>query len=231
MARRARMYLPGFTYHIVQRGNNREACFFEEDNYQVYLNLLEEVLPRYSVRLHAYCLMTNHVHLLVTPECSAGISSVAKVVGSRYAQYINKRYKRTGSLWEGRHKSSAVDSESYLLRCYRYIELNPVAAGMVVRPEEYKWSSYHSNAWGDSIGFISPHSEYLALGENGSVRTRAYRELFTIQLSDQDLHVFRAAASCSHPVGSDRFVKQIEAKSGAKLGSMRRGRPRKVVQN
>ena len=152
MPRRPRMYLPGLLYHIVQRGNNREACFFDPDDYQRYLEFLVESLHRYDVSLHAYVLMTNHIHLLMTPKNKEGISRVMKVVGSRYAQYMNKKYNRTGTLWEGRHKPSVIDSQTYLFTCYRYIELNPVAAGMVARPEEYQWSSYGVNAWGDDVG-------------------------------------------------------------------------------
>jgi len=165
MPRRARMYIPGYAYHIVQRGNNRQACFFEVENYRVFLKYMTEVLPRYGNSLHAYCLMTNHVHLLITPECVDSISNLMKVVCSRYAQYINKKYTRTGSLWEGRHKASVIDSESYLLKCYRYIELNPVTADMVKRPEGYAWSSNHCNAWGGQNRLISGHESYLALAK------------------------------------------------------------------
>jgi putative transposase len=135
--RRARMYIPGFAYPIVQRGKNRGVCFFEEEHYRLYIRTMGEVLPRYGSILHAYCLMTNHVHLLIIPEHEDSISNLMKVVSSRYSQYINKKYERTGTLWEGRHKASAIDTESYLLKCYRYIELNPVVAHMVARPEEY----------------------------------------------------------------------------------------------
>ncbi len=131
MPRRARMYLPGLPYHIVQRGNNREACFIEPETYQFYLELLKEVSLRYDLAVHCYCLMTNHIHLLATAGDKTSISNTMKVVGSRYAQYINKKYKRTGALWEGRHKSSLVQTDKYFLTCSRYIELNPVAANMV----------------------------------------------------------------------------------------------------
>ena len=141
MPRRARMYIPELPYHIVQRGNNREPCFIEPENYHFYLELWKTLSKRYGVSIHAYCLMTNHIHFLVTPESETSISTTMKVVGSRYAQYINLKYKRTGTLWEGRHRSSLVQTEKYFLTCMRYIELNPVRAGMVLRPEEYKWSS------------------------------------------------------------------------------------------
>ncbi len=199
MPRRPRMYFPGLPYHIIQRGNNREACFFEIEDYQYYLELLTELSKRFGVDLHAFVLMTNHIHLLATPKDSDSISRMTKVVGSRYAQYMNKKYQRTGTLWEGRHKSSPVDSEGYLLTCYRYIELNPVAAGMVARPEEYCWSSYSVNAWGDESELITPHDEYLRLGGDGSVRQYAYRELFKDNLSEEDLHGIRKAAHSYRP--------------------------------
>lgn len=138
MPRKTRMYLPGVPAHIVQRGNNREACFFCDDDYLFYKEVLFEGLKRYGAALHSYCLMTNHVHLLITPKESDSISRIIQHVGRQYVQYINKTYRRTGTLWEGRHKGSLVDAENYLLTCYRYIELNPVAADMVASPEEYR---------------------------------------------------------------------------------------------
>lgn len=228
MPRRARAYIPGYTYHIVQRGNNREACFFSAEDYSLYLRLLQDVLPKYRVRLHAYCLMTNHVHLLMSPGDESGISNVMKVVASRYAYALNKTYSRTGTIWEGRHKASAVDVEAYLLKCYRYIELNPVAANMVKRPEEYQWSSYHCNAWGDNFTWITPHEEYSRLGTDTGQRCRAYRDLFKTQLSEEDLHAFRKAAHYSVPIGTDRFVEQIERVVGKSVGYTQRGRPLKT---
>lgn len=181
---------------------------------------------RYGLTVHAYCLMTNHIHFLVTPENESAVSNVMKVVGSRYAQYINKKYRRTGTLWEGRHRSSLVQSERYLLTCMRYIELNPVRADMVRRPEEYRWSSYGVHAWNDR-SWLPPYREYERLGSNPAERGFAYRELFKIQLSEEDLHLVRRAAHYCQPVGDDRFRQQIEQRYGIKLGQMERGRPRK----
>ena len=226
MPRRSRMYAANIPYHVVQRGNNREACFFDIDDYQFYLDVLSDLLLRYEVALHAYVLITNHVHLLMTPSCSDGISQLTKVLGSRYAQYINKTYNRSGTLWEGRHKSSAVDSENYLLKYYRYIELNPVAANMVTRPEEYRWSSYGVNAWADDTKLITYHDEYLSLGTSIAERIYAYRELFRCELSEEDLHSIRKSCHYCQPLGSEHFCIQIERKSGVKLGYMKRGRPK-----
>ena len=220
------MYFSGLPYHIVQRGNNREACFIELENYQFYLELWQQLSKRYGVYVHAYCLMTNHVHFLATPSSEQAISNTMKVVGSRYAQYINKKYKRTGTLWEGRHRASLVQQDRYLLACYRYIELNPVRAGLVSRPEEYRWSSYGCNGWGDK-GWITPHEEYLRLGGMQSERCYRYRELFNIQLSEENLHLIRKAAHYCQPIGDDRFRDQIESKYGVSIGQMSPGRPRK----
>ncbi len=210
MPRRARMYIPGLPYHVVQRGSNREACFIEPENYQFYLELWQQLSQRYGVDVHAYCLMTNHIHFLATPSRESSLSDTLKVVGSRYAYYINKKYQRTGTLWEGRHKASLVQQDRYLLVCYRYIELNPVRAGMVARPEEYKWSSYVSNAWGDE-SWITLHRGYIELGGQPEERCYAYRSLFSTELSEQNLHFLRRAAYYCQPVGDDQFRVQIEA--------------------
>lgn len=226
MPRRARMYVAGMPYHIVQRGNNREACFMEPGNYQFYLELWKALSGRYGVSVHAYCLMTNHIHFLATPAEETALSNTMKVVGSRYAQYVNKKYKHTGTMWEGRHRSSLVQSERYLLTCMRYIELNPVRAKIVERPEEYRWSSYAANAWG-SAGWLTPHEEYLRLGHMQDQRCMAYRELFRDRIDAGDLHLFRKAAHYCQPVGDKRFRRQIEEKYGIKVGQMKRGRPEK----
>ena len=225
MPRRARQYIPELPYHIVQRGNNREVCFIEPENYQFYLELWQELSAKYQVAVHAYCLMTNHIHFLVTPAADDSISNTMKAIGSRYAQYINKKYKRTGTLWEGRHKSSLVQSEQYLLTCYRYIELNPVRAGMVERPEEYQWSSYGANAWGDS-SWLSAHHEYVCLGNDEVTRAEAYRQLFSHQLSNADIDDVRKSTHYCQPLGDKRFGEFIAQKHGIQAGRMQRGRPK-----
>ena len=226
MPRRARNYLVGLPYHLVQRGNNREPCFIEPENYQFYLQLWQELSLRYGVEVHAYCLMTNHIHFLATPLKEGSLSNTMKVVGSRYAQYINLKYGRTGTLWEGRHRSSLVQSDRYLFTCYRYIELNPVRASMVKHPGEYQWSSFACNAWGKS-GLVTPHARYLALGMDQQERQAAYLELFQTDLAPSHLHRIRVAAHYSYPVGDDRFCQRIEQCYGIKLGQAKRGRPGK----
>ncbi|MDC0598620.1 transposase [Gammaproteobacteria bacterium] len=224
MPRRARMYLPDFPYHLIQRGNNREAVFYESESYQYYLSLWQQLSVKYGVDVHAYVLMTNHIHFLATPRETDSLSLVMKNVGSRYAQYVNKRYTRTGSLWEGRHKSSLVSSARYLLTCYRYIELNPVRACMVAQPEEYQWSSYGANAWGDTT-WLTAHDEYLRLGKNTQERLNNYRNLFNEQLSESAITDIRLATQYCQPLGDDLFKRQIEKKLGRRLGYTKRGRP------
>lgn len=206
MPRHARMYMPGFPFHFVQRGNNREACFIEIENYQYHLELWKKCSQRYGVDVHAYCLMTNHILFLVTPKSKDSISRVTREVGSRYGYYFNKSYKRTGTLWEGRHKSSLVQSDYYLLTCMRYIEMNPVVAGLVRKAEEYRWSSHLVNAWGGSSHVIA-HDEYLNLDNDAAARQHAYRELFRREIPDEDTHLVECASHYCPPVpGNDRVA-------------------------
>ncbi len=164
---------------------------------------------------------------LVTPDEPDSISRATSVIGSRYAYHFNKSYKRTGTVWEGRHKSSLVHNERYFFTCSRYIELNPVAVGMVRKPEQYRWSSYIVNAWGGK-SLLVPHPEYMKLGNDAESRCFAYRELFKQQLPENDIYFIEKASDYCHPVGDDRFCQQIEAKYGIKLGQSNRGGPKKV---
>jgi len=225
MPRKPRMYLAGVPCHVVQRGNNRGACFFTDDDYRLYLDVLVDACRRYQVDTHAYVLMTNHVHLLMTPRTVEGVSRVMQSLGRRYVQYVNRTYRRCGTLWESRHKASLVDAEQYLFACHRYIEWNPVAAGMVNHPGDYRWSSFACNAWGRRDGLVCPHALYLALAENESSRESRYRELFASQLSKEQLHEIRTALDFSMPLGNDRFREQIERALGRSVGQAKRGRP------
>ena len=225
MPRKPRMYLPEIPAHIVQRGNNREPCFFAEDDYRFYLDRLGQALQRYHVKCHAYVLMTNHVHLLMTPSDAIGISKVMSLLGQHYVQYINHTYRRSGTLWEGRHKASIVNVEEYLLLCYRYIELNPVRAGMVAAPEDYPWSSYQHHAWNKPCPIINDHELYLGLGRDKEERSYAYRELFRAQLPEQDIHSIRQAYHYNYPLGNDRFKEKIEEALNRQVGYAKKGRP------
>jgi putative transposase len=224
MPRRARHYVAGLPYHLVQRGNNRQACFMGPADYRRYLELWEEASRRYGVAVHAYCLMTNHVHFLATPAEADSLSRATRVVGSRYAQYINRTYRRTGTLWEGRHRASLVQSGRYLLACYRYIELNPVRAGMVSQPGDYPWSSHGQNARGED-GWLQPHPDYLALGRDEAGRLQAYWGLVAAGLNANDLTHLRRATQYCQPVGDEAFRRRVEREYGIRLGQTRRGRP------
>ena len=211
MARQPRFILPGQPQHVIQRGNNRDVIFASEDDYLFYLEKLDVACRRFDCALHAYVLMTNHVHLLMTPNSGDGIGKVMQSLGRYYVQYFNYQYKRTGTLWEGRYKSTLLDSEAYLLTCSRYIELNPVRADMVDHPSDYRWSSYGHNALGETNGLISPHEVYLRLGSDPELRCEAYRHLFDAHIDDEKLDEIRASTNRSWVLGSERFKEQIEA--------------------
>lgn len=227
LARKTRMYLGGVPAHIVQRGNNRQACFYCDEDYEFYLESLREGLNRYQVELHTYCLMTNHVHLLMTPQDEEGISRVIQHVGRKYVGYFNKLYRRTGTLWEGRHKGSLIDAENYLIACYRYIELNPVVAKMVNAPRDYSWSSYRCNAEGEADSLVTPHSVYLRLHQDKEKRTKAYRSLFKERLTRVDREVVAVGVKSNIPTGNDRFRVSIAKAIGRRVGDGKIGRPKK----
>jgi len=202
MARHQRLHATDLPVHIIQRGNNQQACFFAEDDYRFFLGRLEEYAARFECDLHAFVLMTNHVHLLLTPRLVRGASLLMKVLGQCYAQYINRTHGRSGTLWEGRFRSSLVQSQRYVLACYRYIEMNPVRACMVRHPREYPWSSYRSNAEGRQANCLAPHGEYLALGLDDESRRLAYLGLFRFELRSEVLRSIRKSAWGGHALGA-----------------------------
>ena len=227
MPRRPRIHLDGVPLHIVQRGHNRQPCFFGEEDYQAYLYWLGEALKKEHCVLHAYALMTNHVHLLVTPVRAESIPRLIIALGRRYVQYINTTYRRTGTLWDSRYKSSLIQTETYLLGCQRYIELNPVRAAMVNDPAHYRWTSYRYNALGQANPYLAPHPLYLALGQDCKERQAAYRELFRVQLDSKAIEDMRLALNQNQPLGNSRFYAKIETMTGQKREAKPRGRPRK----
>lgn len=226
MPRKPRFYLPEIPAHIVQRGNCRQAVFFDDSDYSAYLDWLRKGAAKHGCVIHAYVLMTNHVHLLLTPKARTSISRTIQYVGRNYVTYINHVYGKSGTLWEGRHKGSVISSDEYLLACMRYIELNPVRAGMVATPSEYRWSSYTANASGRADGTVIPHAVYQALGKSAGERGFAYRELFRSALEPEQVHQIRAAVQTGTPLGNDRFREQIESALKCRVGQSRRGRPR-----
>lgn len=211
--------------HVVQRGNNRQACFFHSSDHQSYLETLHYCANRYLVEVHAYVLMTNHIHLLVTPSEKWSVSRMMQLLGATYVANINATYRRTGSLWEGRFKSSLVESEEYCLACYRYIELNPVRAGMCVDPKDYQWSSFRVNALGEENPGIRPHEQWLALGADDIERRTRYRALVHEGINPEIDNPIRYGLRKGLPIGSSRFKAQIEEALDRRLGNGRRGRP------
>src|SRR3954467_12999356 len=201
MPRAARLIVPDLSVHIVQRGHDGNDCFFEDGDYFAYLNLLREFAPRCACSVHAYCLMTNHVHLFVTPHAATSCALLMKNVGQRYVQQVNARRERSGTLWEGRFYSCLVPTERYALACYRYVDCNPVKPGMASHPDEYRWSSYRVNARAMRGGFITPHPIYLALAEDDSRRAEAYRQLCDAPLSPELRQDLRTATIGGYAAG------------------------------
>ncbi len=182
MPRRPRLLIDGVPLHIIQRGNNRHACFDADGDYWFYLEWLEEYAKKHGCAVHAYTLMTNHVHLLLSAKTPDSPAVLMKALGQRYVQYINRQYRRSGTLWEGRYRSCLIQQDAYLMGCQRYIELNPVRAGMVEHPGEYRWSSYRANAQGEPNTLLTSHLLYAQLGVDAQERQQAYPELFRYEL-------------------------------------------------
>lgn len=226
MPRRARLSLPGIPWHLIQRGNNRAVCFYAEEDYRLYLHHLQELATRFGCAVHAYVLMTNHVHLLLTPERVDSVALLMKHLGQRYVQYINRVYRRSGTLWEGRFRSCLTQTEDYVLTCYRYIEMNPVRAAMVRQPRDYRWSSYAANAEGRKDALLQPHEQYLRLGKDEATRREAYRALFKAHLDESTLTRIRQATNGNYALGSTRFQREIEAALGRRAQRGHAGRPR-----
>lgn len=227
MPRRSRLVISGTPWHIIQRGNNRSACFYAEDDYRYFLQTLGEQAGKYQCAVHAYVLMTNHVHLLLTPSKADGVSQLMKHLGQRYLQHINRTYQRSGTLWEGRFRSCLVQEAMYLLACYRYIELNPVRAGMVDDPADYPWSSYRANALGETNTLLTRHLLYTGLGHNEEVRQGAYRALFTAHLGENMIECIREATNGNFALGNDRFKEEVEQMLQRRARRGKPGRPRK----
>lgn len=227
MPRRARLAIAGIPWHIIQRGNNRTACFYADEDYVRYLETLGEMARKYGCDIHAYVLMTNHVHLLLTPKKTDSAGLLMKHLGQRYVQYINRVYRRSGTLWEGRFRSCLTQNEEYVLSCYRYIELNPVRAAMVAHPSDYRWSSYRINADGLYSSLLTPQGEYLRLGRSDTERQEAYRALFSAHVDAKRIEEIRDATNGNYVLGNERFKEQIEDALKRRVVRAKKGRPKK----
>jgi putative transposase len=222
--------LIGVPQHIIQRGNNRQPTFFAEDDFRFYLQCLKEAATNHHCEIHAYVLMTNHVHLLMTPRRTNAIAKVIQSLGRRYVHYINATYQRSGTLWEGRYKASVIESESYLLMCSGYIELSPVRSKLVADPAAYPWSSYQWHALGKDDPLITDHAAYLALGSTDEERHQAYRAFFRDQLDSARLSEIRESLNQCRVLGSERFKDEIEAALSRRVRPGKSGRPRAKVE-
>jgi putative transposase len=227
MPRPRRLEPAGVSLHVVQRGNNRASCFFSDVDRRFYLNCLRHYAERRECAIHAYVLMTNHVHLLVTPKRDGGVSLLMQDLGRRYVRTVNEAQTRTGTLWEGRFKSNLIDSETYLLACHRYIELNPVRAGSVAHPEDYPWSSHRHYASGETSQLISEHAVFLRLGKTPEQRSSEFLAMFQGSQSDHELSALRHSLNKGWALGSEDFLDRMEVVLGRSVRPPRLGRPAK----
>jgi putative transposase len=229
MARPPRITIAAFPYHVIQRGNNRQTIFFADDDYRHFLECLALAKLKYDCRLYAYVLMSNHFHLLIEPSESGDLSGFMQSVGRRYVRYINDRYGRTGTLWEGRFKSAAVSRDDYLMVCGRYIELNPVRAGLVKHPGEYPWSSYQHRALGNLNQLLDEDPWYSGLGISAEDRQKTYRAWVGAQVAEGEWKQIRQATQQGRLIGREAFQKEMETITGRRLVGESRGRPRKAT--
>lgn len=228
MPRQCRYFIPNIPQHVITRGVDRQAVFFHEQDYALYLKALQNAATTNECSIHAYVLMTNHVHLLVTPRRKRSLPLMMQSMGRNYVQRLNVRYRRTGTLWEGRYRASLVQDSHYLLACQRYIELNPVRARMVAAPGDYPYSSYAHHAAGVDDGLITAHACYLGLATDHSERQQAYRRLFHNLLDEELLATIRQSTNACGVIGSNRFKEQIEALLGRAVPTGKRGRPNRI---
>ena len=229
MPRMGRIVLPNYPHHVVQRGHNRQVVFAADEDYQRYLADLRELKDAFGVKVYAYCLMTNHVHLLLAPdESTTGLSQLMKALAARATRYRNRLEGRSGTLWESRYKSSVVQTDTYLLACSRYIELNPVRARMCAEPGDYPWSSYRGriseNAPAD---WLDTDPCFLALGADPVERRERYAAFVKQAVPEDETRMIRDALQRGQLTGSDRFVEEIERVAGLRIERRGQGRPRK----
>ena len=230
MARTPRVVIAGHPLHVIQRGNNRQAVFYADEDYLRYIETLRQSSAACDCQIHAYVLMTNHVHMLVTPAHEESLSLMMQSLGRQYVRYVNSLYRRSGTLWEGRFKSALIDSDQYLLTCSRYIELNPVRAGMVSGPGDYRWSSYCANALGRDDRIITPHELYMRLGKTRETRQANYRALFRTHVDDDSLRLIRASTQQNTIIGDGRFQEEIQAMLKRRVMKLGHGGDRKSTQ-
>ena len=227
MPRRPRIILPDVATHIFQRGNDRQVCFIHADDYRNYLDWLHKYALEHGCAIHAYALMTNHAHLLLTPDTLERPGRLMKQLGQRYVQYFNRTYRHSGTLWEGGFMSCLALDDRYVLECYRYIELNPVRANRVEHPADYPWSSYRANAPSSESLLISPQSIYNQLGARPAQQMSRYRELFRSHLEPGMTDEIRSATNGNYVLGNECVQRQVEKALGRRVVRGKPGRSRK----
>ena len=227
MARLPRYFAKGVPQHVILRGNNRDAIFASDEDCEFFKEVLAEAARRYALAIHAYVLMTNHLHLLATPGTADSLPKTLQSLGRRYVQYFNYRYRRTGTLWEGRYRATVIEAETYLFECMRYIELNPVRANMVAHPAAYPWSSYRANAEGQADALLTPHLLYRRLGAEARERQAAYGELVRAPIDETRLEAVRQSTHKGWALGGGRFQVKIERLTARRTMPLPKGRPRK----
>jgi len=227
MARRLRLIVEDIPYHVIQRGNNRNPIFYSDQDYLFFLKVLKEAKLKHPCLVYSYCLMPNHFHLLVEPKEKENLCLLMKLIGAKYVRYVNKKYERTGTLWEGRFKSCLIDEELYFITCLHYIETNPLRAGIVNLPEHYRWSSYRFRAFGETNDVLDFDPWYNSLADNESERQINYRNFFQDSISDSVLNIIRDMTNKGGIVGRDNFKSQIEKITGKEIIFRLPGRPRK----
>lgn len=228
MARKPRNVVAGYPFHVIVRGNNRQLIFGDDDDRIAFKSILKGLTHSHRLAVHAYVLMGNHVHLIATPSAPDSLATVMQGVGRQYVRLFNRRHQRTGTLWEGRYRASIIQHDRYFLACQRYVEMNPVRAGMVAGPENYQWSSHRHHLGLEIDPLVSPHNIYWALGNTPFDRESAYRGLFESEpmLSDEEM---TSLVVSGHPIAQPEFLVKLEASTGRRWSPRSVGRPRKVV--
>lgn len=229
MARIPRPVFAGQPLHLIQRGNNRARIFVDTQDYARYKDVLRDTSQGADCAIHSYVLMPNHVHLLATPDHELAPAHMMQSIGRRYVRYFNERHARTGTLWEGRYRSTLIDCARYFFACSRYIELNPARAGMVKDPGAYRWSSFRGNAHGEPDSLITPHQLYLELGTGAADRERAYHGMFAGELDADDINAIRRATNSGRVLGSTEFREDLEARVQRPLGWLSHGGDRRSI--
>ena len=227
MARLPRYFVKNVPQHIILRGNNREAIFVNDEDCLFFKDVLQDAAKRNGLAIHAYIFMTNHIHLLGSPATEESIPKTMQSLGRRYVQYFNYRYQRTGTLWEGRYRATIVEAETYLFECMRYIELNPVRAGMVRHPGEHAWSSYLTNAGFAADPMVKSHRLYRALGTTDEARFDAYRALVQMPMDAEMLKTIRDSTNKGWAMGGGRFKSKIETLTDRRVAPLPKGRPKR----